>query len=104
VALTVTLEPPVCEFCGSYIREDDQPCPALDDGRCAPWVRELPRGPFTVPRLRRPPAATHRATRRWAGMRDDYPDHVEGSVGKRLSASHRSVVNVSLRAVVGEVV
>lgn len=24
-----------CEFCGRYIEEPDQECPALDDGRCA---------------------------------------------------------------------
>jgi len=26
----------VCEFCGFEIEERDQPCPALDDGRCRP--------------------------------------------------------------------
>jgi len=28
----VELEPPICEFCGGYIRDRDQQCPALDDG------------------------------------------------------------------------
>lgn len=31
---TVKLDPPICEFCGCFIRDDDQPCPALDDGGC----------------------------------------------------------------------
>lgn len=26
----VELEPPVCDFCGCYNEDDDQPCPALD--------------------------------------------------------------------------
>lgn len=30
------IDPPICEFCGCYILERDQFCPALDDGRCHP--------------------------------------------------------------------
>ena len=30
----VALEPPVCDYCGEFIEDDDQPCSALDDGRC----------------------------------------------------------------------
>jgi len=30
------IEPLICEFCGTYITEPDQSCPALDDGRCRP--------------------------------------------------------------------
>lgn len=33
---TVELEPPVCDYCGGYILEDNQHCPARDDGRCWP--------------------------------------------------------------------
>jgi rubrerythrin len=28
--------PLICEFCGTVIEDDDQRCPALDDGRCQP--------------------------------------------------------------------
>lgn len=28
--------PPVCEFCGTWITEKYQRCPALDDGYCIP--------------------------------------------------------------------
>jgi len=31
VSRTLALEPPVREFCGDYIDEDDAPCPARDD-------------------------------------------------------------------------
>jgi len=34
VSRTVDLEPPVCEYCGDYIRDEEQICPACDDGRC----------------------------------------------------------------------
>jgi hypothetical protein len=30
------LSPPVCDTCGCFILEEDQECPALDDGVCAP--------------------------------------------------------------------
>ena len=30
------LPDPVCEYCGETIEERDQPCVALDEGRCAP--------------------------------------------------------------------
>jgi len=34
---TVDLEPPVCEFCGEFIEDEDQVCAARDDGgRCYP--------------------------------------------------------------------
>jgi hypothetical protein len=36
VSKTVELEPPVCDYCGCYITDRDQPCAALDDGRCHP--------------------------------------------------------------------
>lgn len=26
----------ICEWCGQEIVDADQPCPALDDGRCSP--------------------------------------------------------------------
>jgi hypothetical protein len=28
--------PLICEFCGGVIDDDEQQCPALDDGRCRP--------------------------------------------------------------------
>lgn len=30
------VEPLICEYCGTYISEPDQECPALADGRCRP--------------------------------------------------------------------
>jgi len=27
---------PICRYCGTYIEEEGQRCPALDDGRCVP--------------------------------------------------------------------
>jgi len=27
---------PICRYCGTWIEEDGQRCPALDDGRCEP--------------------------------------------------------------------
>jgi hypothetical protein len=36
---TVDLEDlpnPICDYCGGEIAEDEQECPALEDGRCAP--------------------------------------------------------------------
>lgn len=30
------LPDPVCDLCGYPIEDDDQGCPALDDGRCSP--------------------------------------------------------------------
>jgi hypothetical protein len=27
---------PICRFCGTWIEEEEQRCPALDDGRCEP--------------------------------------------------------------------
>jgi hypothetical protein len=30
------LPPAVCDFCGEQILEDDQACPALDEGVCRP--------------------------------------------------------------------
>jgi RNA polymerase subunit RPABC4/transcription elongation factor Spt4 len=30
----VEMNPPICEFCGEFIEDDDQQCPARDDGRC----------------------------------------------------------------------
>lgn len=30
------VEPKICDFCGCYIREPEQECPALADGRCLP--------------------------------------------------------------------
>jgi hypothetical protein len=27
---------PICDYCGCYIVEGDQDCPALDDGVCFP--------------------------------------------------------------------
>ncbi|MDG5778258.1 hypothetical protein VB773_14935 [Haloarculaceae archaeon H-GB2-1] len=30
------VEPQICDFCGGYITEPDQQCPALPDGRCRP--------------------------------------------------------------------
>jgi len=33
---TVELHPPICEFCGCFIEDEDQQCPARDDGRCYP--------------------------------------------------------------------
>jgi hypothetical protein len=32
VSRTADLEPPVCEFCGDFILDEDQVCPARDDG------------------------------------------------------------------------
>jgi len=36
MSLSIYLEPPICEFCGCAIEDDDQPCPAMDDGVCYP--------------------------------------------------------------------
>jgi hypothetical protein len=36
VSRTVELDPPICDYCGEFIRDRDQPCPARDDGRCHP--------------------------------------------------------------------
>jgi hypothetical protein len=30
------VEPEICDYCGTYIVEVDQQCPALHDGRCRP--------------------------------------------------------------------
>jgi predicted amidophosphoribosyltransferase len=32
VSQTVPLDPPVCEYCGEFIEDEDQLCPACDDG------------------------------------------------------------------------
>jgi hypothetical protein len=37
VRVSVDLEEPlICEWCGCPIEDDEQRCPALDDGRCRP--------------------------------------------------------------------
>jgi len=33
---TVIVEAPICDYCGEYIVDDEQVCPALHDGRCSP--------------------------------------------------------------------
>lgn len=30
------LDPPICEWCGCFITERGQPCPARDEGECHP--------------------------------------------------------------------
>jgi len=65
---------PICELCGCEIDRPRKRCAALDDGRCQPWSERRPRGPFTVPRLPRPSAATRSKIwnpdpRRWSGLR-----------------------------------
>jgi len=47
----------ICEFCGCEIGYPEKRCAALEDGKCRPWIERQPRGPVTVSRLRRPPAA-----------------------------------------------
>jgi hypothetical protein len=36
VARVVELEPPICDYCGCYIEDEDAPCRVLEDGRCQP--------------------------------------------------------------------
>jgi hypothetical protein len=36
VSQTVQLTPPICDYCGGYIRDRDQQCPARDEKRCWP--------------------------------------------------------------------
>jgi hypothetical protein len=30
------VEPPICDYCGEWIDEPDQACPAREEGVCAP--------------------------------------------------------------------
>jgi len=90
----VECAPPICEFCGCEIDYPAKRCAALEDGRCRPWLKKPPQGPFTVPRLPWPFAA-HRTDlprvtpRRWSGVRDNTLVRVEPSAETTVGAASR---------------
>ena len=65
---TVETEPPICEFCGGYIREDEQPYPARDGGGVTHDVRPVPGTQAGC--VHRPQCQTSLGDGEYAGLED----------------------------------